>query len=308
MHLHSPRNPIHAIVRFSLETVSRTYADLSAVQNDSMKRPNKAARRHHFIPQFVLRSFTDDGDHLWFTWADGRWKEPRRTGVKNIFLERDLYTTTERNGSTSDENEKALARKESDWSRAIENIRNHLDNGESGMVQEADARLAVEYYLYAGFRSPERVKAVMHDAEHSPKDVILKMNPGTKLDEEEFPILEKNIRAILGSGQADSVKEQIEKLVGARGLGLHHLDSDDERFILGSCGTAKPDSGRFFVPVHPRFALFCTDYLGGIPISQEKGDELVQEINNSLWTNSKQVAADSKELLEAVETRKLNGH
>ena len=273
-----------------------------------MKRRDKAARRHHFIPQFVLRSFTDDGDHLWFTWSDGRWKEPRRTGVKNIFLERDLYTTTERNGSTSDENEKALARKESHWSRAIESIRNHLDNGESGMIQEADAKLAVEYYLYAGFRSPERVKAVMHDAEHSPKDVILKMNPGTKLEEEEFPILEKNIKAILGSGQADSVKEQIEELICTRGLGLHHLDSGNEKFILGSCGIAKLESDRFFVPVHPRLALFCTDYPAGIRILQENGDELVQKINNSLWTNSKQVAADSKELLEAVETRRLTRH
>ena len=273
-----------------------------------MKRRDKAARRHHFIPQFVLRSFTDDGDHLWFTWSDGRWGEPRRTGVKNIFLERDLYTTTERNGSTSDENEKALARKESHWSRAIESIWNHLDNGESEMIQEADTKLAVEYYLYAGFRSPERVNAVMRDAEHSPKDVILRMNPGTKLDEEEFPVLEKNIKAILGSGQADSVKEQIEELICTRGLGLYHLDSDNERFILGSCGIATPESDRFFVPVHPRLALFCTDYADGITILQENGDELVQKINNSLWTNSKQVAADSKELLEAVKTRRLNGH
>ena len=273
-----------------------------------MKRRGKAARRHHFIPQFVLRSFTDDDHRLWHTWTDRRWKEPQRTGVKNIFLERDLYTTIERNGSMSDQNEKALARKESSWSRAIETITSRLDNGELEMIEEGDARLAVEYYLYAGFRSPERVKSVMRDAEYSPRDVILKMNPETKLDEEEFPILEKNTRAILGSGQADSVRENIEELICTLGLGLYYLESDTERFILGSFGIAKLDHYRFAVPVHPRYAIFCTDYPGGITIFQEKNCELVQEVNDSLWSNSKQVAADSRELLKAVETRALTSY
>ena len=223
--------------------------------------------------------------------------------MNNIFLERDLYTTTERNGSTSDKNEKLLAEKESDWSRAIESIRNHLDNGESEMIQEADAKLALEYYLYAGFRSPERVKAVMYDREYSPKDVILRMNPGIELEENEFPVLEKNIKAILGSGQADSIKEQIKELICTHGIGLYYLDSDNEKFVLGSYGIAEIESEYFFVPAHPRLAFFCTNYPDQVRLRQKNSDKLVQKINNSLWSSSKQIAADSKELLETVEIR-----
>ena len=174
------------------------------------------------------------------TRTGGEWKEPRKVGTANVFVEKALYTVIDENGGKSDLNERNLAKKEGLWAGALKRIKELVGKDLDACIKEEDARLAVEYYLYAGFRTPEHLHWVMHGGEHNPREVIREvLEPGTRLLETDFHILEKNIRATLGSGQADLIKGRIEELKSRLGLGIYKLKSGVEGFIVGSYGAVQ---------------------------------------------------------------------
>ena len=148
-------------------------------------------------------------------------KEPHHVKVETVFFENDLYTVLSDRNERSDRNEHRLADKESQWARALRKIRQLVSEGRDGQIEEGDElALALDYYLHAGFRTPEHLDEVMHGGEHTPREVIEKVTEGD-LDEAGYNRLEHNIRADLGSGQPDLVKAKIKKFkrtLGSRGL------------------------------------------------------------------------------------------
>ena len=268
------------------------------------------ARKHHYIPQFILRVFADAEDRVWWTRTDGKWKEPRHSKCANVFVEKDLYTVRAEDG-ISDRNERTLAEKESLWASALRTIRELVLEGRDDNVEEEDALLTLEYFLYAGMRSPEHLNEVIHRAEYRPREVIDRVTDGS-LSEVDYDLLEHNIRADLGSGQPDLVKADIEKFKRTLGLGIYKLELGVGNFILGSYGTAKISwieqeikQKMYFTPVAPDMALFCTDQPGCLVVSRQgkEGAETLHEMNSATWNASRWVATTSRELLMAVEKR-----
>ena len=122
----------------------------------------------------------------------------------------------------SDRNERDLAKKEYQWAGALRTIRGFVSEERDDHIEERDAVLALEYFLYAGMRTPEHLDWVMQEGEHTPREVIEKVTEGS-LGEATYDLLEHNIRADLGSGQPDLVKEDIEKAKRTLGLGIYKL-------------------------------------------------------------------------------------
>ena len=224
-------------------------------------------------------------------------------GTANAFVKKDLYTVTDENGGKSDQNERNLSEKESLWAGALKRIKELVAKDLEDYIKEEDAQLAVEYYLYAGCRTPEHLHWVMYSGEHNPRQVIRKVfKPGRRLYEADFRILEKNIRATLGSGQADLIKGRIEELKSKLGLGIYKLKAGVEGFIIGSNGAVQLEQLMYFLPVAPDMALFCTNRPDCLVVTRqgEKGDETRRKMNLAMWNTSKWVAAASPELLKAV--------
>jgi len=64
-----------------------------------MVRQKNLPRRHHFVPQMILRNFTADDGRLCYHQRD--WEEGKIVRVKpnDVFFERDLYTRLLADGS-----------------------------------------------------------------------------------------------------------------------------------------------------------------------------------------------------------------
>ena len=275
-----------------------------------MKSTTARSHRSHYVSRFVLRAFANDDDQIWFTRTGGEWKEPLRVGTVNVFVEKDLYAVVDENGGKSDLNERILAKKEGVWAGALNRIKEMAAKDLEAYITEEDAQLAVEYYLHAGFRTPEHLHWVMHSGEHNPREVIRKVfKPGRRLLEADFHTLEKNIRATLGSGQADLIKGRIEQFKHRLGLGIYKLESGVEGFIIGSRGAVQLEQLMYFLPVAPDMALFCTNRSDCLVVTRqsEEGDETRRKMNVAMWKNSKWVAAASSELLKAVEKQATAG-
>ena len=128
-------------------------APAAASSDKGMRRLQTRARKHHYIPRFILRVFADADDRIWWTRTDGKWKTPRHSKCANVFVKKGLYTVCAEDG-ISDRNERTLAEKESVWAGALKKIRKLVLEGRDDHIEENDALLALEYYLHAGIRTP----------------------------------------------------------------------------------------------------------------------------------------------------------
>ena len=269
-----------------------------------MKHTSSRAHRNHYIPLFVLRTFADRSDRIWWTYTDGRSGPPRLMKCENVFCENDLYTVRGESG-ISDRNEQVLAKQEDRWACALRRIRTLLSQGLEDQTEEQDRLDALEYYLFAGIRTPEHLRWAMYSGEHKPRDVIDRVFSGRRA-EADYTVLENNMRATFGSGQADAIRRGIEELIQTLGLGIYTVKPGAGSFIVGSYGAIQIRTGiwkRSFVPVAPDMALFSTirpDRLEVESLGGRERDETIQMMNTRTWNSSRQVAATSAELLKAV--------
>ena len=269
-----------------------------------MKRSQAKTHRSHYIPEFVLRTFSDANDRIWCTYTDGRWGEPLLVSCQKVFVKKDLYTVREESGMT-DRNERILAKKEDRWALALKQIRELLSQGRDRQITEMNAINALEYYLYALIRTPEHLRWVMYGGDHKPRDVIDKVFTGRRA-EADYRVLEHNIRADLGSGQAGRVNSRINELTRTLGLGICKVKPNTGSFIIGSYGSARFQMDiweRSFVPVAPDMALFSTispECLEVTVLDGNVGQETLRMMNTATWKSSQQVAATSGDLLESV--------
>ena len=270
-----------------------------------MSQTQTRARRHHYIPLFILRGFADDKDWIWWTRTDGK-AEPIHLKCENVFVKKDLYTVRDENG-ISDRNERMLAEKEGQWAVALRKIRELVLEARDDQIEEKDVLLALEYRLYAG-RTPEHLEKVMYGGEHTPREVIGKVSKAN-LSEAAYDVLENNTRAILGSGEAPLVQEDIEEFMRTHGLVIDLLHPETGSLLIGSYGSAKISwrgEEISFIPVAPDMALFCTNQPDCLVVTSEQGEEgikTVHKMNTAMWNASKQVAGTSLELLEDAEKR-----
>lgn len=88
-------------------------AELKAMglSGDFSKLERNAAKRHHYVPQFVLRGFADpaDGGRRIFQMPTGSRKAPIRVGVRDAALRQWLYRVVTPEGGTSNRHEGYLA-------------------------------------------------------------------------------------------------------------------------------------------------------------------------------------------------------
>jgi len=150
----------------------------------------------------------------------------------------------------------------------------------------------------------------MYSGEHKPRAVIDKVFTGRR-SEVDYRVLEQNIRADLGSGQADLVKSYITQLTQTLGIGIYRVQPNIGSFIIGSYGAVRIQAvggdkniwERSFVPVAPDMALFSTLSPESFEVTElegKAGQETLRMMNIATWNSSQQVASTSADLLESV--------
>ena len=101
-----------------------------------MTRNVTRPKRHHFIPQMMLRHFADDDGQLWFWRRDLEPGDTRKTSTQNLFVEKDLYTFVQHNGEKDVALENFFAKMEGGGSTFINNLATIVRDGE---IPELDA-------------------------------------------------------------------------------------------------------------------------------------------------------------------------
>ena len=87
-----------------------------------MSKPPSPPRRHHFIPQMMLRHFAAADGQLWFWRRDFAEGEVRKASTQNLFVEKDLYTLIEKDGAKDVALETFFSKLEGIGARFIEDL------------------------------------------------------------------------------------------------------------------------------------------------------------------------------------------
>ena len=270
----------------------------------NMRQNQPLVRRHHFIPRFVLREFEDGEGLVWWTKTTDRDGTVLSTRPKNLFVKKDLYNRRTESG-LSDDFEHVLAKKESEWSKALRRIKILVMEERDSEIEMDDGSLMLEYFLYAGIRTPEHLERTMYEGDHKPRELIDKVT-NKCLTEEDYTRYEHNIRARLGSGQGDAVNAEIRELRESRGLAIFKLSQEANSLLVGSYGTALvkwKNQEVYFVPVAPHMALSCTghpDHADVIRPSNTASSRMSIEMNSATWRRSSIVASSSIRALECT--------
>jgi hypothetical protein len=134
-------------------------AELKAMglSGDFSKLDRNAAKRHHYVPQFVLRGFADptDGGRRIFQMPTRSRKAPRRVGVRDAALRQWLYRVVTPEGGTSNRHEGYLALVEEHAAPAIARL-----IADPSSLQPGDRATIAFFVAFQTIRTPAAAEQI----------------------------------------------------------------------------------------------------------------------------------------------------
>ena len=128
-------------------------------------------RRHHFVPEMLIRNFGDDEGFLWV--GDRKRGNCYRAKPKNVFVEGNLYSNYDYiHGTNSYEYEHTLSRIESNAKAAISGVIEQVRGGRNPQLESELNRNLMEFVIALARRTPESQERVFSESEGNFEEVF----------------------------------------------------------------------------------------------------------------------------------------
>lgn len=245
----------------------------------------------HYIPQFLLRGFTDEGELYAFDKVRNQWF---RSQPKSVANERDLWP---------DEVETFITEKvEGPAKEAIERLRRRVS------LTEQDRWALARYIAFLWKRVPaERVrflKSLPEVAEEVRRELIPKLaNEDQRVKANAY--IDKNIAeppaALWHESMRTEFKGDVEGTIARMSWDILHtkepsyLVSDHPVFFFSSDGIGRQTS-ELTIPFSSRAALICRHSVGKIPLHKDAKPYQVRELNRrTVFNASRFIFSETKE-------------
>lgn len=197
-----------------------------------------APKRHHFIPQMMLRHFADDDGQIWF-WRRGFEKgDVRKTATKNVFVEKDLYTLLLPDGAKDVALEQIFARMEAHGAEFIAQIAETIRNGQRPKLDLGAWEFWDLFFYYHMKRAPRAIEGIaaskaFEDEVKAAADEIRAIR-GERGDNRDEPGLEdwiaKNAKVIAQAAKpAADLQAQLKRM----GLAIYRITDPNKSFVIG---------------------------------------------------------------------------
>ena len=297
---------------------------------------NSDPKRQHYIPEMILRRFTDSDGLIWV--GDGTKVFP--TNPKNAFVAGHLYTKSDfsnaqKDGSTeaffdsiekSDEYENHLNEIESKAGPVIEQVVKQARRGRCPQLSpclndalkrfivaqacrtpEAQARVQASHGIEDPFFDAFKQNADLDGYPLPNKDLLYQNTAITKVKRTTLT----NISASFAAGDRPKTAQEIQTFLKETGLCISVIRIPDRGFIIGSHGITIIDrrySGRLgaasWLPVAPDVAIGVTtfpdkEFLVTLDRAND-GEKLISAMNTATAKLSERIAGASKVLVHSL--------
>lgn len=247
-----------------------------------MTQQNNKPKRHHFIPQMMLRHFADNDGQLWFWRRDFAKCDVRKTNTQNLFVEKDLYTLTAADGTKDVALETFFSNLEGAGATFINQLADIIRSGEIPKLDDSAWLFWGQFFYYHLKRTPGAIAFFAKQ-----------MNLDEMIDHTYEKI--KAIRAETGgnageAGLRDTIRQnaivtaqraapskEVLALFETLGLAIYKVAEPAKSFIVGDVPGA---TSKFRMPngewSHPTLFLPLT---WDIAVGQLQGGRKVETIN-----------------------------
>ncbi len=251
-------------------------------------------KRHHFVPQMLLRRFCDNGGRLWYYT-----KKAPHIGVasgtpETLFYQTNFYTLNE--GGVRDFSlESYFSQLESEANTVIEKICAAARAGKGPGLTFQEKRVWDLFLYYQWKRTPDSIGSTMSHAEfeelltESVAEFEQRFRPLTDEERERFlsnagkKNLRKNAR-VKATGDPGAV---VQSVLNNMGIGIAVIRKPNKAFVIGSkpvVTLTQPGQTRFgrpgvevWLPIAADIAVF---------VIAGKGKEIVITLNDDTWLRS----------------------
>ncbi len=271
-------------------------------------------KRHHYVPQFILRNFANGNQKLYyFRRKDG---SVRETSSKNVFVKNHAYTEEQEDGTKSAPVESELAQLEGLASDVIDKIITTARSGDGPMLAEPERRIWLRF-LYSQFmrhpaaqksaREPDYMSVIIDDIERDLGPLSEEMRAYFLEPARKCRMARKaTIRAIIYDPEEHS---DLMPILESRGIGVVVITNQSESFVIGDKpvlwlpSPATPltfPECRLLYPISRDIMVhWGPSYVDSTLISLSDHAD-IRTLNAMAFAQSKAVAGPSKALLQSL--------
>ncbi|MFB0493686.1 hypothetical protein ABIE45_006342 [Methylobacterium sp. OAE515] len=281
-------------------------------------KPRSVPKRHHFVPEMVLRRFTLDGENLQLFSKLDRKPAIRSSKIANAFVVGHGYSKVDRDGAKTVELEERFSQKEGVWSPALDACITAAQTGDMSAVQNYRDTV-VEFFYYQWIRTPgfnqnlEGYKEFEAMLETRVKEWVDAYRPLTETEQGALVGLEAAERMrqnTIVDAMGSPMGSELAKVLSECRFDLVILTDNQKPFIIGSQPVTtvnRPGSpflltkpgADLWLPVASRAALKVVPHSRGLGVDSAT-DREVQAVNDALATECDTIGAESREVLEDV--------
>ncbi|WP_213981347.1 DUF4238 domain-containing protein [Sphingomonas sp. dw_22] len=195
-------------------------------------------KRHHFIPQMILRHFADSDGQLWF-WRRGFAEgDVRKAGTQQLFVEKDLYTRFHTDGSKDIALERFFSAMEGNGASFIDQL---ADAVRSNKLPKLDAGAWEFWDLFFYFqlkRTPGAIKEIgakmgFDDRIKAAADEIRAIRKETGKDVDEPGLEEWIAKNAVVLAQAAKPSDELLAQFKTMGLAIYRINDPQKSFVVG---------------------------------------------------------------------------
>ena len=275
---------------------------------------------HHYIPQFLQRSFCDDGQ-LWA--GDKDTKTVFSPNTKKLFAEKDLNIDhdLEDIDTKDDKAEKRLGKIEADAKKVVDEIIKKARRRKPFRLSSDERDSWKQFYLAMCRRTPEFIMKDLLNDEHfesawasaiehvcASTDSIDSRSVLSSKNQDILKIknsMKQNNKARFASGDHRTLKEEDEQFRKNTGMLIAVIDIQKRSFVIGSIGITTVDSGEArgcWLPVSHDVAVMPTPYPGReiLWTLDRSKEHVIKRINMSTVQQSRFIAGRSQTLVRSL--------
>ena len=271
------------------------------------KTPLNGPKRHHFIPQFILRNFTDPNGDLWFWRRDFVPGSVANTSPTNLFVQKHLFSINTKDGQRDDRLERIFSRQESLAKDFITQLIDATRHRKRITLNEAAWSLWANFSYYLMKRSPIQMERTAERLQIS-KDIDKAIENGRLEGEEASLSTAEIVHNTLVFTYAMRPAPELLALMMSRGLAIYHVTNSKKSLIIGdvpravatikSTMASEPERALFF-PLSHDVAVGPLEKGRHVEIFNLTNED-VRNMNLATASISTAFAGRSKELVSSI--------
>ena len=275
-------------------------------------KPNPP-RRHHFIPQMMLRHFADADGQLWFWRRDFAKGKVRTNATRNLFVVRDLYTLIHPDGTEDIALENFFADMEGTGAKFINDLASIVRDGDTLKLDEGAWQFWDHFFYYQLKRTPGAITAFAKQFNFDAKiteavEEIRAARAETGRDPDEVELADRIAKNAIILAQAARPSKEVLAQFAQMGLAIYRITDCARSFIIGDVPGAM---ARFSQPsvgwTHKTLFLPLTWDIAVGQLARPRAVEIIEvdmaqirRMNEASAARSTVIAGRSKALVESL--------